>query len=138
LSYFAKGVGNRHEALSGPSKRSRSTVALFSYGTLQQREVQLATYGRGLEGTPDTLPGYRLASLIISDPLVVELSGKPAHMIARASGAADDRIEGVVFEVSEAELAATDRYEVDVYARAEVTLESGRVAWAYVGKPLKR
>ena len=58
-------------------------------------------------------------------------------MIARASGAADDRIEGVVFEVSEAELAATDRYEVDVYARAEVTLESGRVAWAYVGKPLK-
>src|SRR6516164_2340798 len=101
-------------------------VALFSYGTLRQREVQLATYRRELEGAPDSLTGYRLASLIISDPRVVEISGKPVHMIARASGSSDDRIDGFVFEISEDELAATDRYEVDVYARVEVTLESGR------------
>jgi len=112
-------------------------VSLFSYGTLRQREVQFATYGRELEGVADTLGGYRLASLIISDPRVVEISGKPVHMIARASGASNDRIDGVVFEISEAELAATDHYEVDVYARVEVTLESGRTAWAYVGKPLR-
>jgi len=120
-----------------PTIRRRSTVALFSYGTLQQREVQLATYGRELDGSPDTLVGYRLASLIISDPRVVELSGKPVHTIARETGANTDRIAGFVFDISEAELAATDRYEVDVYSRTEVTLESGRVAFVFVGKPMK-
>jgi hypothetical protein len=119
------------------SARSKITVALFSYGTLQQRDVQLATYGRALEGSPDTLVGYRLASLIISDPRVVELSGKPVHMIARETGSIADRIPGFVFEISEAELAATDRYEVDVYSRVEVTLDSGRLAFAFVGKPVK-
>jgi len=32
-----------------------ATVRLFSYGTLQQREVQLANYGRELEGAADAL-----------------------------------------------------------------------------------
>ena len=50
-------------------------VALFSYGTLQQSEVQLATYGRPLDGTPDALVGYRLERVLIEDPHVVQLSG---------------------------------------------------------------
>jgi hypothetical protein len=108
-------------------------IALFSYGTLQQPEVQIANYGRLLPGTPDALNGYRLLPLEITDPHVVEVSGKAVHTIACASGNADDRIEGVVFELSEAELAATDSYEVDVYARVELVLESGRKAWVYVG-----
>src|SRR5689334_5312839 len=33
---------------------------LFAYGTLQQEAVQLATFGRRLEGVEDALPGYRL------------------------------------------------------------------------------
>src|SRR5438105_14027510 len=101
-----------------------ATIALFSYGTLQQREVQLATYGRELGGTPDVLTGYRLAPLTITDPRVVELSGKAVHAIARATGDLDDRIPGILFELNEEELAATDAYEVDVYARVEVALES--------------
>ena len=59
------------------------TVRLFAYGTLQQREVQMATYGRPLEGTPDVLGGYRLEPLTITDPEVVRLSGKAVHTIAR-------------------------------------------------------
>ncbi|PLY45749.1 UDP-N-acetylmuramate--alanine ligase [Janthinobacterium sp. ROICE36] len=39
---------------------------LFSYGTLQQADVQLATFGRLLDSRPDQLPGYRLALLAIS------------------------------------------------------------------------
>jgi gamma-glutamylcyclotransferase (GGCT)/AIG2-like uncharacterized protein YtfP len=108
---------------------------LFSYGTLQQPEVQRATYGRLLDGRTDALLGYRLAPLAISDPEVVRLSGKAVHTIACFSGDASDRIPGVVFEISEAELAATDAYEVDAYARAEVTLESGAHAFVYVGEP---
>ena len=105
---------------------------LFSYGTLRQPEVQLANYDRLLEGEPDVLAGYRLVPLAISDPEVVRVSGKAVHSIARASGNPDDRIQGVVFALSAQELAATDAYEVDAYARIEATLESGRSAWVYV------
>jgi gamma-glutamylcyclotransferase (GGCT)/AIG2-like uncharacterized protein YtfP len=110
--------------------------ALFSYGTLQQREVQLANYGRELEGRPDVLAGYGLASLTITDPHVVAVSGKAVHTIAQPTGDPADRISGIVFELTDTELAATDAYEVDGYSRVEVTLASGRVAWVYVGPPL--
>lgn len=110
-------------------------IKLFSYGTLQQPDVQFANYGRHLSGAPDALGGYRLAPLEISDPHVVEISGKATHTIACPSGNAADRIVGMVFEVSEKELALTDAYEVDAYARVETVLESGRKAWVYVGSP---
>ena len=110
---------------------SGAAIALFSYGTLRQAEVQLSNYGRLLEGEPDVLAGYRLAPVEIADPEVVRISGKAIHTIAIASGVRDDRIEGVLFMLSEAELAATDAYETDAYARIEVTLESGRSAWVY-------
>jgi gamma-glutamylcyclotransferase (GGCT)/AIG2-like uncharacterized protein YtfP len=116
--------------------KTEPTVALFSYGTLRQREVQLANYGRELGGEPDSLAGYCLVPLTITDPHVVEISGKAVHTIACATGNSADRITGVVFELSAGELAATDAYEVDVYGRVEVTLQSGRRAWAYVGPPL--
>ena len=108
-------------------------AALFSYGTLRQPEVQLANYGRLLKGRPDALVGYRLEPVAIDDPSVVELSGKAIHTIARESGDPSDRIPGMLFELTEAELASTDAYESAAYARITVTLESGRVAFVYVG-----
>jgi len=114
------------------------TVALFSYGTLQLPRVQIANYGHELSGRPDALLGYRLAPLEIGDPEVVRISGKAVHTIARATGNRADRIAGMLFELSEEELAATDAYEVDVYARVEAELKSGRTAWVYVGRPIDR
>jgi len=108
-------------------------VGLFAYGTLQQREVQLATYGRPLDGAADALSGYRLDPLTITDPEVVRLSGKAVHHIARESGDPADRIPGVLFLLTPAELEAGDAYEVDAYARVEVVLDSGARAFAYVG-----
>src|SRR5579871_1487612 len=35
-----------------------TTVLLFSYGTLQEKNVQIATFGRELTGRRDALPGY--------------------------------------------------------------------------------
>ena len=107
-------------------------AALFSYGTLQQRKVQLATFGRELPGSADVLRRYQLTPLTINDPEVARLSGKAVHTIAVATGDPDDRIDGTVFELTQAELDAGDRYEVDAYARVEVDLESGRQAWAYI------
>ncbi len=108
------------------------TVALFSYGTLRQAEVQIANYGRLLDGAPDVLAGHRLVPVAIADPDVVRISGKAVHTIAVASDDSADRIDGIVFVLTEPELTATDAYETDAYARIEVRLESGRSAWVYV------
>ena len=43
-------------------------IPLFSYGTLQRRDVQLATYRRPLDGSPDALVGYRLEVIPDRDP----------------------------------------------------------------------
>jgi hypothetical protein len=107
------------------------TVSLFSYGTLRLPQVQKATYGRLLEGRPDAMCGWTLAPMRISDPDVVKLSGLAVHTIARRTGNAEDRIEGVVFSISADELAATDAYEVDP-VRIEAELESGTRAFVYV------
>lgn len=108
-------------------------LALFSYGTLQQPEVQLAKFGRRLEGRPDILIGYRIEPLIITSSEVVALSGSEVHTIARRTGSPDDLIPGIVFAVTAAELQAADAYETDAYARVEVALGSGARAFVYVG-----
>jgi hypothetical protein len=105
---------------------------LFSYGTLQQDDVQRATFGRLLAGSPDALAGWRQAMVAIEDPDVVATSGRTHHPIVRPGGDPADRVPGTAFEVTEAELAAADRYEVAAYRRVAVTLASGRSAWVYV------
>lgn len=110
----------------------RGTVALFSYGTLRQPEVQLGTYGRLVEAEEDVLPGHELTEIMIDVPHVVSLSGKSVHTIARPTGNPSDRVSGVVLFLTSAELEATDAYEAAAYSRTEVTLESGRKAFVYV------
>jgi gamma-glutamylcyclotransferase (GGCT)/AIG2-like uncharacterized protein YtfP len=108
------------------------SILLFSYGTLQQENVQLATFGRRLQGRADILPGYALSPVRITDPHVIATSGKDVHTIARWTGDPDDRIAGSVFEISQEELDAADRYEVGDYARISARLESGDEAFLYV------
>ena len=116
---------------SGP-RSGEPSIPLFSYGTLQLPEVQLANYGRQLEGEPDALIGYRLVVLPDRDPDAVRISGAKTHMVARKTGDAVDRIPGVVFLLTAEELAATDKYEGSDYGRAELVFESGRKALVYV------
>lgn len=110
-------------------------VALFSYGTLQLDAVQQAIFGRLLQGRPDAMVGWRLEPLVISDPDVVEKSGLAVHTIARPSNDTADRVAGVVYEITPAELIAADDYETDAYGRVEIELASGGRAWVYVGPP---
>jgi hypothetical protein len=72
-------------------------IPLFSYGTLQRRDVQLATYGRPLDGSPEALLGYRLEALPDRDPEAVRISGTKTHMVVRHTGDPADRVLGVVF-----------------------------------------
>ena len=108
-------------------------VWLFSYGTLQQEEVQLATFGRLLEGRADALPGYATSLFEIKDAGVVKTSGKTHHFMARPTGNPRDEVAGVVFRITAAELAAADTYEVSDYKRVAVHLKSGLEAFVYVG-----
>ena len=111
---------------------------LFSYGTLQQEGVQLATFGRRLTGVSDALVGYRQSMVAIQDPEVVRTSGKTHHPIVAFTGTNEDRVAGALFEISDAELAHADAYEVAAYVRVKAPLASGLEAWVYVdarGKP---
>jgi len=107
-------------------------VPVFSYGTLQLSEVQLANYGRTLEGSPDALLGYRLITLPDRDPDAVRISGTKTHFVVRRTGDPADRVPGVVLLLTAEELARTDRYEGSDYGRAKLVLESGRRALVYV------
>lgn len=108
------------------------TVHLFSYGTLQQDNVQMASFGRLLSGRADAMPGYRLSSVEITDPEVIRKSGKRFHPVVVESGDPADTVAGTVFAITPAELAAADAYEVSDYRRVAVRLASGLEAWVYV------
>jgi gamma-glutamylcyclotransferase (GGCT)/AIG2-like uncharacterized protein YtfP len=111
-----------------------ASVSLFSYGTLQLETVQLATFGRRLEGKPDTLKGFALLPVRIEDAYVVATSGLDVHTTARRTDDPRDAISGTVFRITAEELQAADRYEVDDYVRISVRLASGTAAFVYVLK----
>lgn len=105
---------------------------LFSYGTLQSQSVQMSTFGRKLEGTPDALPGYKIITIAIDDQDFVTTSGTAHHRDLRFTGDPSDMVEGTVFKMSAQELAQADSYEPDGYARELVQLRSGIEAWVYL------
>ena len=112
------------------SKKNKNFELLFSYGTLQQENVQLGSFGRKLIGYQDYLPEYKIKNLKIKDPKVLELSGKKYHPVALPSSG--DSVKGMVFEVTLDEIEESDKYEVSDYVRKALTLASGKVAWVYV------
>ena len=106
---------------------------LFSYGTLQEENVQLSTFGRRLQGQRDELPGFEQSLVPIKDSQVVATSGKTHHANVTFNGRSDSRVSGTVLEITDAELAAADEYEkLAAYIRIAATLASGKRAWLYV------
>lgn len=107
---------------------------LFSYGTLQKEQVQMETFGRILKGQKDILSGYKLGMIEITDTEVLRKSGQKYHPVLEFSGNDEDKVEGMLFEVTEAEILQADEYEVDDYKRIETPFESGEKGFIYVGK----
>jgi gamma-glutamylcyclotransferase (GGCT)/AIG2-like uncharacterized protein YtfP len=105
----------------------RRMPLLFSYGTLQQEQVQRDTFGRVLVGHPDLLPAFELTT---------SRDGRHANVLF--NGRFDSRVSGTVYEVTDAELVEADGYEqADDYSRVQVTLVSGRPAWVYQEDPME-
>ncbi|WP_423997062.1 DUF4286 family protein [Maribacter sp. IgM3_T14_3] len=105
-------------------QRAAATHYLFTYGTLQEREVQLGVFSRPLNGFEDELPLY-----IISDDKVADLYPTLKH-----TGVKEDVIKGQVYTLSHQELEKADNYEGDAYERIQIQLASGKNAWAYIAK----
>ena len=103
---------------------------LFVYGTLRDRAVQRAVFGREVRGETDALPGYEKGLLACRDESAVATSGIVHHpVVRRAEGGA---VEGEVLLLTEADLLAADAYEDLDYARVPIRLASGGGAWLYV------
>lgn len=107
---------------------------LFSYGTLQKEQVQIETFGRILQGDKDILTGYKLEMLEITDQEVLRKSNQKYHPILVFSGNTEDKVEGILFEVTDEEILQADEYEVDDYKRIEKVFKSGKSGFIYVGK----
>jgi gamma-glutamylcyclotransferase (GGCT)/AIG2-like uncharacterized protein YtfP len=109
---------------------------LFSYGTLQQEEVQVATFGRKLDGEKDLLLGYEPSLVKIADPAVVARLKRTHHDNINPTGDDWSTVQGTVFEVTDDELASADRFEAEfAYQRVTAELASGKTAWVYVHGP---
>ena len=105
---------------------------LFCYGTLQRKDVQTAVFGRELAGTSDALRLYRLERVPILDADAAAELAQTHYFNAVPSEDPHDAVVGTLFELTEDDLSAADRYEEDAaYRRVEVTLESGARAWVF-------
>ncbi|KZN65056.1 gamma-glutamylcyclotransferase family protein [Pseudoalteromonas luteoviolacea] len=108
--------------------------ALFSYGTLQQTQVQIDTFGRELEGFSDKLIGFELGEVEITDEQVIKSSGKRFHPILKRTSNTESTVSGTVFMLTDDELKHADNYEADCYQRIKAPLVSGKTCWIYAQK----
>lgn len=99
---------------------------LFAYGSLKEPEIQQNIFGRTLKGENDCLVGY-----VVNEIKIEEEFGMATYPIITQTEVDQDRINGVVYEVSAADLHNADTYEGKLYKRIEVLLESKEVAWTY-------
>jgi len=102
--------------------RLNATEYLFTYGTLQQEDIQLTVFSRTLSGFNDVLLGYKL-----SDEKVVGI-----YPVMHRSEEPTDLVNGRVYMCSNKEILEADKYEGPAYKRIKVVLNSGKTAWAYI------
>ncbi|WP_293297347.1 gamma-glutamylcyclotransferase family protein [Allomuricauda sp.] len=95
---------------------------IFSYGTLQDTQVQEYIFGRILNGKPDTALGFKKIENAVYGryPLVIN-TNDPEH-----------KVKGMAYEVSDTDLLKADIYETNAYKREKFLLESGDEAWIYI------
>lgn len=96
---------------------------LFSYGSLRNPAIQEKLFTRQLSGSEDVLLDYEKG--------VLEIEGKRFNVANPKTGSA---IEGMIYDLTLAELERADRYEGNRYERIKVVLKSGMESWLYLMK----
>jgi gamma-glutamylcyclotransferase (GGCT)/AIG2-like uncharacterized protein YtfP len=94
--------------------------------------VQLSTFGRLLQGQRDELLAFEQSLVSIEGPQVVATSDQTQYANVTFKGRNDSRVSGIVFEITDVELAAADQYEqLAGYKRVTAMLASRKQAWVY-------
>ena len=95
---------------------------LFTYGTLQDEQVQHYLFGRTLQGSKDHLLGFKRLENVVYDryPMVIRTENE------------EDTVLGMAYEVSVSDLQKADIYETAAYKREKFVLRSGKEAWVYL------
>ena len=119
--------------MTGPDDGEGFEERLFAYGTLREPVVQVAVFGRTVEGVEATLFGWRVDSVQVTDDRVIALSGTDIHRTLKP-GAGTDRVDGLILKLTPHDLLAADEYEATDYRRMKAPLGNGRFAWVYVAK----
>lgn len=96
---------------------------LFTYGTLQNKDIQLSLFKRILTGNNTSLLGYQTGSIVL---------GNTTYPILTPSNNKKLPIQGTCYQINDQELLICDEYEGEEYKRILVTLESKQKAWVYV------
>ncbi|SIQ12292.1 DUF4286 family protein [Maribacter ulvicola] len=105
-------------------QRSTNTHFIFTYGTLQEREIQLGIFARPLNGFEDKLPLYAISENKVAD----------RYPTLQYTGKEEDAITGQVYTLTHQELQKADIYEGEAYERIQIQLASGKNAWVYIAK----
>ena len=109
------------------NEKNSNMEQIFSYGTLRSKEIQMQVFNRLLTGTPDQLTGYKIKDLQIEEEF-----GMENYFVATPSENPSDTIDGIVFTITNEDLAKADLFESNAYKRVEIALKSGTTAWIYV------
>ncbi|TRX38290.1 gamma-glutamylcyclotransferase family protein [Flavobacterium restrictum] len=99
---------------------------LFTYGTLQNEDIQENIFGRILQGTPETLIGY-----VLNEIQIEEEFGITHYPIIVETNDPNDTISGILYEITSNDLRQADLYEGLHYKRIEVHLQSNDIVWVY-------
>lgn len=101
-----------------------ATEYLFTYGTLQDKEVQQMVFSRILSGRKDHLKEHTISKKLVGG----------LYPSVQASPKSVKGVPGIVYIISKDELRRVDIYEGDAYYRKKAMLHSGIEAWVYQGK----
>jgi len=101
-----------------------ATEYLFTYGTLQDKEVQQMVFSRILTGSKDHLKEHTISKELVGG----------LYPTVRTSPQSVKGVPGIVYVISKDELQRVDVYEGDAYYRKKAMLASGTEAWVYLGK----
>ncbi len=94
--------------------------------------MQRALFGREVAGEADALEGYVLNLISIREAAGPGANEAGEYLILRKAQGPAPPVRGVALRLTTAELDKADVYETAAYMRVEVTLVSGRRAFAYV------
>lgn len=108
---------------------------IFYYGALDAKEASRESYGIEMNGTPDKLSGYKFKDLGLINVKDSDKNNLSDHRLVLKSKELNDKIEGIVFEITGEELMQSDKQSPSNSKRVLATTDLGTEVWVRVANP---